>query len=112
MTLLAGAVSVYAQGYVNLQNYAGGYEGMQVFGPQAGPVTIVDGAYSGTETQGNTSNTYLGYYRGYQVILIPGTTVYTAAPLQGSGYSIALYGVAGTRFPQATTLCCPWPTTA
>jgi hypothetical protein len=91
MTLLAGAVSVYSQGAVAMNDYNGGSAGfeIQVFTAQSllnSTVPIVDGIYAGFEEQGQTSNSYLAN---------PGSTVYhTGAPL-GPGYSIGLLALDG-----------------
>lgn len=96
MTLLAGAVSVYSQGSVNMSDYypAGphGYLSgtVQIFTGQGVGVgsLVTDGAYSGWEVMGNTANTYM---------IAPGSTVYhTGSPL-GPGYSVGLLFAAGNQ---------------
>jgi len=102
MTLLAGAVSVYSYGTVNMGNYNGenGLFYMQVYGPTwDGNVEVVDGPYYGSETMGNSSygvnpnppTQPYGTYNG-----APGTTVYMSQPLSGTGYDVGLLGVLGT----------------
>jgi hypothetical protein len=91
MTLLAGAVSVYSQGSVSMNDYNGlglGFE-IQVFTAQSllnSTVPVVDGIYAGFEEQGQSANSYLAN---------PGTTVYhTGAPL-GPGYDVGLLALDG-----------------
>jgi hypothetical protein len=88
MTLLAGAVSVYSQGVVSMQNYTGGFLGVQVYNVQtANTVTVTDGSYSGSEVMGNSSNTYNKN---------PGSAVYNTATKLGAGFDVALLGAAGS----------------
>jgi hypothetical protein len=91
MTLLAGAVSVYSQGAVSMNDYnflQNGFE-IQVFTAQSllnSTVPVVDGQYAGFEEQGQPANSYLAN---------PGTTVYhTGAPL-GPGYDVGLLALDG-----------------
>jgi hypothetical protein len=100
MTLLAGAVSVYSQGYIMMGNYNSDLFYMQVYGPEfGGTVEVVDGPYYGFETMGNSSygvnpnppTQPYGTYNG-----APGTTVYSSSPINGTGYDVGLLGVLGT----------------
>jgi len=91
MTLLAGAVSVYSQGAVSLNDYNGGNSGfkIQVFQPQplaSSPVLVsVNGQTSYYEEMGNPANTYMP--TAHQ-----GTSVYPNSPSTiGPTTDIALY---------------------
>jgi len=87
MTLLAGATAAYSQGVVSMQNYSGGFLGLQVFNIQpTGGTAVTVGGVTGFETFGNTANTYNRS---------TGATVYTGSPL-GAGYDVALLGASGT----------------
>ena len=100
MTLLAGAVSVYSQGTVSMGNYNSDSFYMQVYGIQSGPgpVSVTYAGVTITETQGNSSYGVAtppgGQYGSYNGA--PGSTVYTASPLNGTQYDVGLLGVLGT----------------
>jgi hypothetical protein len=97
ITLLAGAVSAYSQGIVQLNDTGTGLT-IQVFGPQPlanSPVLIVDGAYSGYEEMGDTINPNSGN---------PGSTFYTAANPLGNGYTVQLMAAGGTTATQYSQL--------
>jgi hypothetical protein len=83
LTLLAGAVSVYAQGEVSLADYAGGFS-IQVFQSQslaASTSPVSYGGISGSELMGNTGNTYS---------TSPGSASYKAGSAAGTGYDVEL----------------------
>lgn len=87
MTLLAGAVSVYSQGAISMNDYGGNFT-IQVFQSQnqaSGTLVSVNG-YAGYETQGQAANSYLKN---------PGTTTYKAVSTIGPGYDIGLYALDG-----------------
>ena len=61
MTLLAGAVSVYSQGQIFINDYNPQFS-IQVWGQQsvaASTVAVSFGGYTGYEEMGNSSNTYI-----------------------------------------------------
>jgi hypothetical protein len=95
MTLLAGAVSVYSQGSVNMSDYrnqGGPFSVLQVqvFTAQGTGVgtTVTDGAFSVTEVQGNNNNTYN--------VNGAGNTVYATGVPLGTGYDVGLLAADGT----------------
>jgi hypothetical protein len=90
IVLLAGAVSGYAQGQINMNDYSDPAFSIQIFNAsQPSDVTVTYGGYTGFEVQGNTVND-----------LNPGSTYYIGGPL-GFGYSICLLaGAAGDSLAQ------------
>jgi len=88
ITLLAGAVAGYSQGAVTWQGYAGSQQ--QVIynvSTGAGATNIVaDGQYSVTEVMGSS---------GAANENPTGPTVYSGAPLSGTGFDAEFYGAAG-----------------
>jgi len=96
MTLLAGAVSVYSQGVVSMNDYGGPFS-IQVFQPQAPGVgtTVSVGGYSGTEVMGNSANSYIAPNSG--------TTVYAAKSTIGTAGNSTDIGLLATAGTGATT---------
>ena len=88
MTLLAGAVSVYSQGAISLNDYGNiGNFSIQVFQPQAPGVgvTVSMNGLTGTEVQGQPNNSYLP---------VKGTTLYSGNSTIGPGYDVGLLALA------------------
>jgi len=90
MTLLAGAVSVYSQGSVSMNDYNAQGNGfkIQVFQPQSqtlGTTVSVNG-YTGKEVMGQSANSYLAH---------PGTTVYSGQSTIGAGFDVGLLALDG-----------------
>jgi len=88
MTLLAGAVSVYSQGTVAMNDY-NSFFGIQVFVPQTSGnnTTVSYGGFAGLEEMGNTANSY-NHTAGNQV--------YATSTGLGVGYDVTLLYAAGT----------------
>jgi hypothetical protein len=85
VALLAGAVSVYSQGQISMNDYNGNFA-IQLFtasSQAASTVQVSYGGYTAFEKQGNTA-----------ADTNPGNTSYTGAPL-GSGYTVGLLAAAG-----------------
>jgi hypothetical protein len=90
MALLAGAVTGFSQGQIQMFDYGGSFA-IQVFAKSttASPVSVTYGGYTVSEEQGNTSANDN-----------PGASTYSGAPL-GSGYDIELLaGPSGTALAQ------------
>jgi len=90
--MLAGAVSVYSQGQISLNDYNGNFA-IQVFLPQstaASTVAVSYGGYSGFEEMGQTAN---------ENAVPAGTASYVAGPLTGTSaapaYSVQLLAAPG-----------------
>jgi len=83
LALLAGGVSVYAQGQVSTADIYG--PGIQIFAAQAtgNNTTVTDGQYTGSELLGNS-----GLAATYNTASGP-TVNFTGAPL-GTGYTVEL----------------------
>jgi hypothetical protein len=91
MTLLAGAVSVYSQGAISMNDYNGGSKGftIQVFQQQApgvGTAVTVNGI-TGFEVMGQPNNSYLPGNGG--------STVYAGPSTIGNGYDVGLLALGG-----------------
>jgi hypothetical protein len=92
--LLAGAVSVYSQGAVSMNDYNGNFS-IQIFtssSAAASTVPVSYGGFSVNEQQGNTANPFEAN---------PGTMTYTGTPL-AAGYAIQLLAGAGLNDPLAS----------
>jgi hypothetical protein len=99
--LLAGAVSAYSQGQLQMYDYGGSFA-IQVFNlSTGGSVPVTYGGFTVMEEQGNTSGNDNG-----------GNATYSGAPL-GAGYDVELLaGPAGTALgslvPAAGSLVTSW----
>jgi len=92
MALLAGAVSVYSQGAVGMNDYFTGFFGVQVEPAQGSGVgtQVTVGGQTGWEVIGNSANTY-------QVSAYRGATLYSGSTgLAAGAYDVGLLGVYGT----------------
>lgn len=103
MTLLAGAVSTYAQNAsISMNDYAGIVGRIEVFPPQSlanSPQFVSVNGYSGYEEMGQPPNTYL---------ISPGFTVYnTGRSTIGPGFDVGLLaadGIVATSYNQLTAV--------
>lgn len=87
MTLLAGAMSVYSQGTISLNDI--GSFAIQVWGLQsaaASTVAVIYNGYAMNEEQGDGGDLWLSN---------PGNTVYAAGNPLGAGYTVQLLEAAG-----------------
>jgi hypothetical protein len=124
MALLAGAVSVYSQGYISMNDYNGGGVGaeIQIFPAQSLAASTVDvssamgsnaPANSWKEQMGNANNSYLP-------TSLVGSTVYAVTKAGfGPGYDIGLLALGGggasgysQLSPVAGVLISTWQTSA